>query len=679
MTDSINNKITNITESYILDVSVLQHEKEHPTLILPFIKGIHIPDSIKKYQNLHYDVKYDKSVARKYGIPPGIKLDTSPQFYAKIDASTITPNDIKLVRTINSKPYIEVVHFEGESLTDDIDHPDEPETSIHTRHGTYYYHAVGSGVFYPITPKTLVANNKIHALSILGFDFMSCLLNDDWGNFAFNHPNNLTTSSLFDISRKSELSQLIRAIKRYKSFVEFLSAFFKTDIYISTRSPKQARIDYFKPKLDEFLAVCANTTHTKYSNIYLSTYNHLILDYNLHYLSQDKYDTIILTHEPSSYTNSHNIEILDISKTLRESYNKLVEPKDYPTDFKYIKDFYSSYPINIKNLNILHDILKNEETSDIAKIHTYQGIKHITSIIPIKGNVIGSYAYGLQSIHTDIDIVFSIDKSHPTKQYLDKLTSIGFTNLTHFINDRSKLHRISGQYKDIDFDLDFFYEQTHLYKVFMKELDVYSVLKNHPYVCNTIRLINQWYYNRKLAGSEFGYLHSTLFYALAIESLDKLSTINNTSDTLRKFIEICASYDLNDFRDLSNKYDIMLIENYAYSLLINELARANKHASNYNFERMYKKISKEKLTETYPNKISFTFKDPSSLNRSNDMKAIKYLIEKIPKEFRLYLSTPKQDSIKLYLFSKEKIQQSIIDAFVEETLKYNPKTLWDVK
>lgn len=680
MTDEIDKKITELTNKYILEVSIEQARKSREIMPILFDKKVTIPDTVKKYQNLQFNAKYDKTVVRKYGIPVGVKLDTSPKFYNKISPSIIKTNDIKLIRTIDSEPYIEVIHFEGESL-DNVKHPDEPAYSINTRYGTHYYHSVGSGVFYPISPKTLVACNKIHALTILGFDFMKCLINDDWGAFSFNTPDNLLSNGLFDITRNADISTLISAAKKYKSFREFLSAFFKTDLYISLRSPKQAIIDFYKPKLEEYLAVCSDATNTKYTNIYLSTFNHLLLDFNLYHLAKDKYDTIILTHEPSSYPNEHNIEILDISKTLRSSYAKLVRPKPdkYPTDFKYISDYYRYYPVSHENYQLLSDILNNEEPAGETKLRTYQGIKIIDDIIP-DGKVIGSYTYGLQSIHTDIDIVFLVDKSHNVKQYIDKLVKLDFNNISYNHNDKAKLHRISGRYYGVDFDLDFFYESTHLHKVFLKELDLYSKLKQHTYVCNTIRLINQWYYNRKLAGSEFGYLHSTLFYALAIEHLDELSTTANTADTLRKFLSLCSKYTLKDFQSIAKKYDIMLIEDYAYMLLIDELKRADKYANLYHFVKMYKHISKKHIMKSLPHKISFTFNDPSPLNRSNDIKSIKYLIQKVQdKEIRLYLGSPKHNTVKLYIFSKEKIPETTIDAFVTETIKYNPKIQWTVK
>lgn len=47
--------------------------------------------------------------------------------------------------------------------------------------GTYYYPVTGSGVYHPIGNRPLIANNKAHALQLMGFDFRP-LIKSYFGN-----------------------------------------------------------------------------------------------------------------------------------------------------------------------------------------------------------------------------------------------------------------------------------------------------------------------------------------------------------------------------------------------------------------------------------------------------------------------------------------------------------------
>jgi hypothetical protein len=701
------NKIRLLTEEYQLAVSALQLQREpliseaESSLASPFVTdlskgsakqvyGQDPPPTFLKHINLKYDPSHAAITARKYAVPPGIRLDMSPEFELRGNPSFVRKTDsgsidIKIARKINDVPCIEVIHFEGDTIASTPYDPYYSSDTLHARFGQYYYHGVGSGVFYPLTDRTLVAHNKIHALSLLGFDFVSCLLFNNWGAFAFNTPFSLKYSNdLFDVGRKLDVSHLLTAATRHKKFADFLSRFLKSDVYIDKKTPIKERAAYFKDKLVPFLEACSDPSNPKYADIYLSNMNYVFLDSNLHKLAKQYYDTVILTHEPTVIKGEYNIGIVDMRDTLVDSYASLIpisttSPFPPSTDifeFYYLSDLFPEYPVEYANYVLLSDILEKEEVPDVKKVRTRLGIDIVQNATsPIVGQVIGSYAYGFQTIHTDIDIVFLVDKSFKSKiqSIIDKLSEAGFTDVTSLDNAAAKLYRISGKYYEVDFDLDFFYESTHLYKVFVKELELYSQLRLYPYICQTIRLINQWYYNRKLAGSEFGYLHSTLIYAMFMKELDLFAPLNSYIDVLQAFLNKYHTYTLKDFHDLASSYDIMLIDDAGYSVFMEELARAHKLSVSHSFKRMFKHLHTKHLSKLYPYHTTFSFTAVEHLSKISDMKAVKYLLKKLDK-YRLYL----RDS-KLYIFTELPIEKSIFDNFIKETLKFDPNISWTYK
>jgi len=631
----VNYELRKLQDDYQFKASILLYERDsllkQTPCILPFFTG---------KPKTSYRLNPQKYFAEIYDSPPpanfqptiiygehpktyiyGFPKDTYINTMAK--SNSLNP---PLFHLLDDEYYIEVVRF---SLNDE----GFCELYIPFPVGTYYYPVSGSGVYHPIGKRPLIAHNKAHALHLLGFDFTP-LIKSYFGKLPLHRLDEApTTPNIFDPRYTYEVSSYIRWSHQGNAFPDIINNF-KTKNSLSGDT------------LSQWLATINNPEDPKYPSIYSGSSAHFLWDPLLYRLARNRYTSILLTHEPTSFESKQTMEYIDLTPTYRRSISRLKKASLFKP---------SSLPntTDISGINHLQSILDNEELSEEKKLTNNVIIHKLTTALP-GGYLIGSYAYGFQTIHTDIDYVYPLGKSIESIKNI--LTSIGF-NYSH-----TKDNTIVLYFDNIMVEVAVLKEQDPMNKLFSHELSIYSVLKRHPELCKAIRLLNQLSFNRQFQGPDYGYIHSTFFYALCIEwlnnNLDNLDNLDNSYiDIFESIISTYSAKPIDYYSSILKKYDIKITTTNGIKLLRKEFIRANKYLSNFN--RLFKKITPKSLLKKLPNQVFIKFNTPNE-------PILRYFNPENTK-FRFY-----RENSTTTIFSDKPITKHYLDLFIRDSKKYEP-------
>jgi hypothetical protein len=312
----------------------------------------------------------------------------------------------------------------------------------------------------------------------------------------------------------------------------------------------------------------------------------------------------------------------------------------------------------------LQDILLAETISEETQATTNNAVYILYQIFP-EGMVIGSYAYGLQTIHTDVDFIV-VDKT-PLEKIAELLHYNKFTDVIA-INDN-----IICKYLNVQIDLHVYPKPTGLYYLFEKELGIYRIFKYLPSVCIAIRILNQWYHNRKLQGCEMGYIHSTTIYATMIRIINNITDesqicISDPADIVKYYINYYANISVKSLIHICKSADIRMTTSVGYQLFHKEIILFNEYLKKSDFINGMAVLSKETVLKEYPYCIIVVFSD----NTISATKSLRYI--DIP-DIRLY----PESSSEVYIFCKRPIVRKQLYTYLDSARRYFPKNMIDVR
>ena len=542
-----------------------------------------------------------------YGFPKDTYIDT--RFTTK-----------KLFHLHQKEYYLEVVRFA----------PDQGgfcDLFVPLPVGTYYYPVIGSGVYHPIGKRLLMANNKAHALSILGFDFQT-LIKSYFGKMPIMPlEESPTTDQIFDPQYTYEVSSYIRWANQSKSFPDILADFKK-----STNS---------HDPLKNWLEVISNLEHTDYQYIYNGGSAHFLLDPLLYRLARRNYTSVLLLKEPTAFDNKFSMEYIDLVPTYRQSIAKL----------KKLSLFDPQLPpeTDIDGINLVQSILDKEEVPGDKQLITNVILHKLTESLP-DGYLVGSYAYGFQTIHTDIDFIY------PTNNTLESVRSKIPQDFKYI---RETQDTLVYEYNGIEVEVVILQPASPKNKLFKFELDLYSKFQDYPELCKAIRLLNQWGYNRQFQGSDLGYIHSTFLYALCYDAMEShaIDLDKNYIDVFTDLISLYSEKPIAFFNNIAKKYQIKFTTEIGINLLKHEFSRAAKYLSN--FTRLFKSVTEKSLLKKLPHQLVIDVdKQHQSILRYFNPKGVK---------FRFFNT----DNI-LKIFSDKSIPDTYISSLIRVSKKYHP-------
>lgn len=618
-------KLRNLQRKYQREVSVLLYERDaklQETQCDPPFLNQPPKVSYKSNSTEYFKEIYDSPPPADfnptiiYGEPPKTHIYGFPKD-TYIDTRFTTKN---LFHLHSQEYYLEVVRFA----------PDQGgfcDLFVPLPVGTYYYPVMGSGVYHPIGKRPLIANNKAHALSILGFDFQP-LIKSYFGKMPIMPlEESPTTDQIFDPQYTYEVSSYIRWANQSKSFPDILADFKK-----STNS---------HDPLKNWLEVIADSDHSNYQYIYNGGTAHFLLDPLLYRLARRNYTSVLLLKEPTSFDNKFSMEYIDLVPTYRQSISKL----------KKLSLFDPLPPpeIDIQGINLVQSILDKEEVPADKQLITNVILDKLQKALPT-GYLVGSYAYGFQTIHTDIDFIY------PTEDSIDIIKS---KIPDDFKYTRQTQDTLVYDYKGIEVEIVVLPNNSPKNKLFKFELDLYSKFQDYPEMCKAIRLLNQWGYNRQFQGSDLGYIHSTFLYALCHEAIEShtVDPDKNYIDLFSDLITLYSDKPIAYFTNIAKKYQIKFTTSIGINLLKHEFSRAAKYLSN--LTRLFKPVTEKSLLKKLPHHLTINVdKQHQSVLRYFDPKAIKFRFFTIDGTLKV--------------FSDKSIPDSYISNFIKDSKKYHP-------
>lgn len=574
-------------------------------------------------------IKYIKQFVNQplFNVPKNVILDLTAKNIVD------SPLNIPLFRKFQNKLYLEVVKFNNKSLA-----PDKPGFYDLWPYGTYYYPAVGSGVFAPVG-NCLIAYNKVHALVLMGFDFASIIGTSKWGSFGIPSPVMQTSNfGAYDITHKYYVRQIMAIAHKYKSIDEILINFAKK-IGVN-QDPKEI--------LNRWLETCCNGNSPDYQHIYGHIDNPHFFDYNVADYARSTYNSVLLLKDPNIM--GFGLEFIDLEDNNLESVKKLVKLNVF--------DFCQMEKTDPAEFTFLENILRGEEISIEVRRDTMVAIEILKELYPA-GFVIGTYEYGMQTKHTDIDFIV-IDKIKPN-ELLEKLEP-HFTELK--IVEQEDNYKIAGMYRAVEIDVRIFSKETAMYQMFSYEVKRYRTFEDKPNVQYAIRIINQWYHNRHIHNSSIGYLHSTLIYEMIYRMLDKCVGLKY-HQVVKLFADVYADKNLEWYLNFAKENRIKMITAEGYIVFIQELKRMADLLKTNQFILALRVLKKKHLLSDYPNVISVTFEN------INHVTLLKYL--NVP-NVRFYSADKK-----IYIFSKQPISDEYLAKFIKESETYQNDIKWEFK